>query len=307
MNHQGEQPSLIGQTVWELVDEPERGGIAWGPLTTYAVGDMVSEGGKCYFAIVSSVGSTPSVTPTDWQAIERGGVAWLAGIAYEVGDVVTAPDAIYGTSMFRCITANTSAIGNEPDGSVDWVYASQPERGGIEWSDLGIPYIKGDIVTADHSIYGTATFTCILDHASTALLLPETSILQWKLSSAPERGGVLWDDGGIAYKIGDVVVADDVALTTMIFRCIVDNVSDPLDPPTSSTDWTYGYQPEKGGLLFQATWSYEVGQVITVVDPALPAPTDTELRAYTCHTAHVPGTWATMKTNWSDLASGGTF
>ncbi len=221
MNHQGEQPSLIGQTVWELLVQAEKGGIAWAASTTYATGDIVTDVGITYFAIVSSIGSIPGSSPTDWQPIERGGIQWIDGVAYKIGDVVTAPDAIYGTSMYRCINPNVSTIGNEPDGSADWDYASKPERGGIAW-DVVVTYMVGDIVEYNQNIY--------IGIAGSVGVAPDSDPLIWIPSG--ERGGVMFDATTVGgYHAGDIVT-DDVTMT--MYVCLTDTAA---QPSTTPSDW----------------------------------------------------------------------
>jgi len=311
----GTEPPLAP---WIDPSSDEFGGIEYDSTVKYRKGDMVSKVRDGVTAIYistinSNTGNNPDSSPVEWELFlsergnkERGGTLWSTLIEYKIGDVATIQSSAGEPHFaFTAIKDNT-AIRPDTDTTDSWERLVSTERGGVIWDGSDVEYKVGDIVTAPDSVYGTATYTCIVDNISTVSTPPEGSS-NWVHSSTPERGGIQWSSNGIKYEVGDIVSSSDNALGSAMFRCTNAHISTAGNEPDGSADWKYGYEPEKGGILFNEFFAYEVGQMVSVIDPALPTPLNTELRVYTCKTGHAPGAWSTVKNNWDDVANGGTF
>jgi len=181
----------------------------------------------------------------------------LAGMSVADGDTLAWVDGV--TSL------------NPGDDSEDWLltvaYRATHERGGVLWSS-GKNYEVGDIVTDP-----TTDLAYIALGDSTGSQ-PSTNPSEWKLIS-DERGGVHYK-GSTNYKVGDIITAEAYDATISYIKGdLVYGADDayytaitggPLGAPENNTsEWEPLVTPERGGVLWDATVEYLIGDTVTDV------------------------------------------
>ncbi len=261
---------LIEIANWTPLPSSERGGIAWSLAQDYVIGDLVTEGGITYICSANhtpvtgdvALGSPSQPTQTSWStSIERGGVAWGLTQDYLIGDIVTEAGITY-----ICNADHTSLTGDVTLGSpsqpnqISWDIIVQ-ERGGIAWA-LGIDYLVGDLVTV-----AGITYYCIVGHTSltgdVADGAPDVAS-QTNWSTSTERGGIAW---GVSqdYVIGDLVTEGGIT-----YICSADHTpitgDVALGSPSQPNQTSWSTVTERGGVWYQRSTDYKVGDIITADD-----------------------------------------
>ena len=270
---------------WVDVEE-EMGGQEWSNTKSYSIGDVVTSNhvlpAKAYVSLVNgNEGNNPINQPSmEWQEFDskfynvgthhptdasdeypqyagetEGAVWYISGLGIDMmtGDPVTytytAGDLV-GIDVVdgdRIIWISTDGTTGEPQ----WLWIPIPrisaERGGVEWMSKCV-YEPGDVVSYNEELYLALT-----EHSQSQ---PDINPTDWK--KARERGGVAWNSTS-EYMKGDIVV--DLANFVTYKSNINNNIGN--QPSTPSSGWDRVVDEEKGGILWDSTLNYEIGDVVT--------------------------------------------
>ncbi len=236
----GDDPSDPLDNTTSIPVEPERGGILWLTTTDYVIGDIVSLGGDIYTALTDHTGTSPDASATDWKKFV-GHDAYDSTATYNEDDTVTEGGIDY-TLLPGDVDSGT------PPGNGWTPITTDVERGGVDW-DTDYYYVKGDIISE-----GSATYVAIGNSQGK----------QPSVSHAPEvwkriTGSALWD-AAPTYNEGDIVEGsdgDDYILPEGATPSTGDDptLGAPWDKITTST--------ERGGVSWNSTYNYTVGDIVT--------------------------------------------
>ncbi len=279
------QPPSTHPGKYKVVGE-ERGGIAWNTTAEYIIGDIVYDtiNDTPYVAIVTPVTDhvlIPSLNLLEWKAITgTSGSMLTADYRFSI---LTTGDP--GSGNASCNNAdNTLAdvlfISDLDEDGIDRTY-------GLENLDLG-DYVnyrdKGNDpdtyiyrVIGDSIDQGTYFEVPVIHHTSIgAGGLADTERMNVEvlyLSQAiPERGGVSWKTS-TNYLVGDIVMSDHSGPGMWKqYYCNTSHTS--TTAVADELNWTIIEGVEKGGILWDTTLDYVVGDIVSFDDKVFQAIVD---------------------------------
>ena len=264
LTHTMSDGTLITATIPK---EVEHGGVIWIGSTDFKTGDLVTQGGTTYIAIVDSTGQSPGVSPGSWKVLttpEYGGVPYNNSYDYTIGTIVTQLGKSY-----ICITATTAG----PFTSANWKMLE--ERGGILW-DNTLNYRKGDVV----SVMGSdQLYIAMIDNTGANPLALgtwyELHHIRYAAGLFTPTAGIEYPDitahtdGAVFYASGLPSTGYDVLTGPLTGQNIVNN--DKIvwygTDHGGADIWFHEPYPrisgEQGGIAFDSSRVYDVGNVVT--------------------------------------------
>jgi len=231
----------------------------WAQNHSYAIDDVVTNGGKTYICVISHT-STNAVSGfatdlaggagvTKWNLISDGTTwrnTWAGATYYNLGDIV-----VWGATVYVCKTAHTSQTYLEDDTS-KWDQFSA----GFKW--LGAWTTSTRYKVRDMVYYGGSTYVCNTQHtsASTAASGLENDSGKWDIFNQGITYLGAWSGNSVRYKANDVVKSGaDLWICTTYHT----STGTAIDASKFSI-FVYGFQFE--GSYSSAT-AYQVGDVVT--------------------------------------------
>jgi hypothetical protein len=228
----------------------------WMNTRTYAVGDVVYQGGVWYRCVASSTNNSPPNT-TYWENALGGSVSsWVSGVDYNLGDAV-----YYGTNnqWYRCVLAHTSSGSILPDNTAYW--ANTPAYSSA-W-DSGKEYSTNDVVH-----YNGIWYLCINGGDSTVGANPSTASTYW-IGANTTNTSYIWSTG--SHSSGSYRCYGGVW-----YRCTASATSQsPNDTGYWTAAWSNGFGVTTGAPVIYAEATIAIGgnrsSVVQLRAPIAPA------------------------------------
>ena len=199
---------------WTALSLVEKGGLLYNASVLYSVGDIVSNNGSVFTAVIPVPANTPPPNTTYWATptvAELGGRVWGSGISYITGDIVA--DNLDG----EVYVALSPGVGAQPSLTLSkWKrVGSQPAVAGKAFDPLA-SYDVGDLVTYTDA---TGTYIYRATAANSGAFVPA----EWEIANAEEIGGIRYNST-TNYMKGDTV-ADSAYIPVRVWISLEDNNS----------------------------------------------------------------------------------